>query len=213
LARQPGEAKSVRDAGFEGRRQEIRLIIALDMRCVETKDLVDRCVPEDYPGANILTDKTTLTAEIRLAPITDANRALVASLELAHDQMDFVASNSDSLEEADDDEDAQPRAIMLGDRVVGFLMYEAPADHDEALIYRFMIDRAYQGRGYGKAALYEVLVEISWLDHIRRVSICYDPENKGARHLYRAAGFVEEGLDEDGEMIADLVLPAWRDDP
>ncbi|TGW05723.1 GNAT family N-acetyltransferase, partial [Mesorhizobium sp. M2D.F.Ca.ET.145.01.1.1] len=32
-----------------------------------------------------------------------------------------------------------------------------------------------------------------------------------ARRLYRSAGFVEEGIDEDGEMIADLVLaPADR---
>ena len=160
-----------------------------------------------------MTDRSPQTVEIRLAPMTEANRALVMSLELAQEKVDFVASNSDSLEEADDDVDAQPRAIMLGDRIVGFLMYEAPADDYEARIYRFMIDRVYQGRGYGKAALREVLAEIGRFGHIRHVSICYDPENKGARHLYRAAGFVEEGLDEDGEMIADLVLPARADNP
>ena len=49
---------------------------------------------------------------------------------------------------------------MAGDRVVGFLMYEAPQDDDEARIYRFMIDRTWQGKGYGKAALREVLDEI-----------------------------------------------------
>jgi diamine N-acetyltransferase len=146
--------------------------------------------------------------EIRLVPVTEANRTLVASLELAPDQMDFVASNAESLDEADRDEDARPRAVMAQDGVVGFLMYEAPLDDDEARIYRFMIDRAYQGKGYGKAALREVLEEIRRLGHIRHVSICYEPENEGARYLYRAAGFVEEGLDEDGEMIADFVLSA-----
>ena len=74
-----------------------------------------------------------------------------------------------------------------------------------------MIDRAHQGQGYGKAALREVLDEIIGLGHISHVSICYEPGNVAARHLYRAAGFVEEGLDEDGEMIADLALP--RDQP
>ncbi|MBX4377894.1 GNAT family N-acetyltransferase, partial [Mycobacterium tuberculosis] len=69
------------------------------------------------------------------------------------------------------------------------------------------------GKGYGKAALRKVLDEISGLGHVRHVSICYEPENEGARHLYRAAGFVEEGLDEDGEMIADLVLPTQTVDP
>lgn len=145
------------------------------------------------------------TADIRLVSVTAANRALVAVLELAPDQMDFVASNAESLDEAETDADAQPRVVMEGDRIVGFLMYEA--DDDEARIYRFMIDRAHQGRGYGKAALREVLDEITGLGHISHVSICYEPGNEAARHLYRAAGFVEEGLDEDGEMIADLALP------
>ncbi|MFD2052964.1 hypothetical protein ACFSQT_07515 [Mesorhizobium calcicola] len=45
--------------------------------------------------------------EIRLAPVTEANRALVASLQLAPEQMDFVASNADSLREAGSDDDAR----------------------------------------------------------------------------------------------------------
>ena len=145
------------------------------------------------------------STDIRLVSVTGANRALVAALQLAPDQMDFVASNAESLDEAETDADARPRVVMAGDRIVGFLMYEA--DDDEARIYRFMIDRAHQGRGYGKAALREVLDEIMGLGHISHVSICYEPGNEAARHLYRAAGFVEEGLDEDGEMIADLALP------
>ncbi|MBZ9889581.1 GNAT family N-acetyltransferase [Mesorhizobium sp. BR1-1-3] len=143
------------------------------------------------------------TEDIRLVAVTRANRALVAALELAPEQRDFLASNSESLEEAETDEGARPRAIMAGTRVVGFLMYDA--SDNEALVYRFMIDRAHQGKGYGKAALRALLDEIGNLDHIREVSICYEPENEAARHLYRAAGFVEQGIDEDGEMIA--VLP------
>ena len=143
------------------------------------------------------------TREIRLVSVTKANRTQVTALELAPEQMDFVASNADSLEEAESDEDARPRVVMAGDRVVGFLMYDA--SDDEAMIYRFMIDRAHQGKGYGKAALRELLDEIRDLGHVREVSICYEPENEAARHLYGAAGFVEQGLDEDGEMIA--ILP------
>lgn len=160
-----------------------------------------------------MTDRQRQPVKIQLAPVTETFRALVTSLELAPDQLDFVASNAESLDEAALDADAQPRVVMAGDRVIGFLMYEAPADDDEAMIYRFMIDRAHQGRGYGKAALHEVLEEIKGLGHVRHVSICYEPENEGARHLYRAAGFVEEGLDEDGEMIANLVLPVQTDRP
>ncbi|MEI9416815.1 GNAT family N-acetyltransferase [Mesorhizobium sp. Cs1321R2N1] len=155
-----------------------------------------------------MTDGAPGTVDIRIAPVTRANRALVTALQLAPEQTDFVASNADSLREARSDRDARPRAVIVGDQLVGFLMYEAPRDDDEARIYRFMIDRTWQGRGYGKAALRAVLEEIRGLGHISHVSICYEPENEAARRLYRSAGFVEEGLDEDGEMIANLVLPA-----
>ncbi|ALN74799.1 GNAT family N-acetyltransferase [Aureimonas sp. AU20] len=152
-------------------------------------------------------------AAIRLAPVAPADRDRLAALAVAPDQAGFVASNAASLEEADEDPDARPRALWLSDgpgsaeRLVGFLMYEAPSGDTEARIYRLMIDRAEQGRGLGKAALQAVLGEIRALAHIQEISICYDPGNAAARHMYGQAGFVEEGLDEDGEMIARLLWP------
>lgn len=144
---------------------------------------------------------------MRLAPVEPEHRERLAALAVASDQAHFVAGNAASLAEADEDADARPRAVWLGERLVGFLMYEAPETGQEARIYRLMIDRAEQGRGLGKAALRAALAEIRALPHIRELSICYDPGNAAARHMYAEAGFVEEGLDEDGEMIARLVWP------
>ena len=59
-----------------------------------------------------------------------------------------------------------------------------PATANEALIYRFMIDRREQGRGYGRAALTALLDEIRALGHVRDVLVGYMPENEGARRLY-----------------------------
>ncbi|MFD1790786.1 GNAT family N-acetyltransferase [Ochrobactrum teleogrylli] len=153
-----------------------------------------------------MTDPDPSSGAVRLQTVTDDLRSRVTALELAPGQENLVADNASSLEEADEDEDARPRAVFAGDILVGFLMYDATSDGDNAQIYRFMIDRAFQGWGYGKAALQLVLAEIRALDHIRRISICYEPENEGARQLYAKAGFVEDGLDEDGEMIAHLDL-------
>jgi len=144
--------------------------------------------------------------DVQLAPISTANREAVLALTLAPDQEGFVASNAESLKEAKRDRDARPRAVSVGERVVGFLMYDASPDDDEAVIYRFMIDQAEQGRGYGRAGLQAALDEIGALKHVRSISVCYMPENEGARRLYTSAGFVDEGLDEDGEMIARLLL-------
>ncbi len=143
---------------------------------------------------------------VRLDRISAANRKDVLALELAEDQQDFLADNASSLREAKNDADACPRAVVAGERVVGFLMYDASQGDREALIYRFMIDRREQGRGLGRAALDALLEEIRALRHVRDVLVCYMPENEGARRLYHAAGFRDEGPDEDGEMIARLRL-------
>ena len=145
-------------------------------------------------------------ARVRLESVTPHNCGAVRALELLPGQRDFVAPNADSLEEAAEDEEAIPRAILAGERVVGFAMYSAPEDEEEAIVYRFMIDRREQGQGVGRAAFAKVIEEIARLSHIRRVSICYEPENQAARRLYAGFGFAEQELDEDGEMIAALEL-------
>lgn len=145
------------------------------------------------------------TVSVVLEPVSDRNRRAILALELLPGQQDFVASNADSLEEAGEDGDAVPRAIVADGRVVGFLMYDASND-DEANIYRFMIDRREQGRGLGRAGIAAALGEIEGLAHVRKVSICYEPANTAAKQLYASFGFVEQGLDEDGEMIAELDL-------
>ncbi|MCD2177982.1 GNAT family N-acetyltransferase [Rhizobium sp. C1] len=142
---------------------------------------------------------------VRLVPIAARDRAAIEALAVEPAQAHFVADNAASLAEADHDPGASPRAIMARDTFVGFLMYDA-SDRDDVRLYRFMIDFAQQGRGYGRAALKAFLDEIAALGDVSRISICYEPENEPARSLYAKAGFIEEGLDEDGEMIAALDL-------
>ena len=147
-------------------------------------------------------------SQVRLRPVSKKNKSHVLALKLADDQDDFVASNAESLKEAATDKDARPRAVVANDHVVGFLMYDA--SDREAVIYRFMIDHAEQGKGYGRAALAAALQEISALSHVSEVVVCYMPKNEGARRLYRSVGFIEEGEDEDGEIQARLSLNTGR---
>jgi diamine N-acetyltransferase len=146
---------------------------------------------------------------VHLEPVTAQTRAVIAALKVEATQAHFVADNAASLAEADHDPGASPRAIMADDTLVGFLMYDA-SDRSDVRLYRFMIDAARQGRGYGRAALRAFMAEIAGLGDVSRISICYEPENEAARSLYAKAGFVEEGLDEDGEMIAALDPRAAR---
>jgi diamine N-acetyltransferase len=69
-----------------------------------------------------------------------------------------------------------------------------------------MIDRTYQGAGYGRAALSKALDEIRAIPKVSKVSISYMPDNPVTKLFYASFGFKEVGTDEDGEMIAELAL-------
>ena len=147
--------------------------------------------------------------DVHLKEVTAANWRAVVKLKLSETQKELVASNLYSLAESKFDPSARPRAVYAGKRVVGFLMYDVPdADDNDrvAAIYRFMIDREHQGKGYGRAALAKALEEIKAMPGIKKISICYVPENPVAKQFYGSFGFVEVGRDEDHEVIAELAL-------
>jgi diamine N-acetyltransferase len=150
-----------------------------------------------------------MSDEIRLENVTVRNWRAVARLKLAPGQKDLVASNLYSIAQSKFDPNAHPRAVYAGKELVGFLMYdvwETKEKAREASIYRFMIDRKHQGRGYGRAALARALDEIKAMPGMKKVSIGYMPENTVAKSFYARFGFVEVGADEDGEIEAELNL-------
>jgi diamine N-acetyltransferase len=150
-----------------------------------------------------------MSDKVKLKGVTADNWEEVVDLELRGSQEDLVASNLYSVAEAQFDPDARPRAVYAGKCVVGFLMYDVQKTKGkakEASIYRFMIDRKHQGKGYGRMALSKALEEIRAIPGVNRISICYMPKNPIAKQFYASFGFVEVGRDRDGEVIAVLKL-------
>lgn len=156
--------------------------------------------------------------DIRLVKVGFDNLDDLVDLEPDKSQYNFVANNSYSLAEAyaniTNGRYAQPFGIYDGDTPVGFLMIGYDIADEEAdrekfplltnnyLIWRFMIDKNHQKKGYGKAAMKLALdfirtwpcgeAEYCWLS--------YDPENEVAKKLYASFGFQEmpmpKGWDE-----------------
>ncbi|MCC2097702.1 MAG: GNAT family N-acetyltransferase [Hyphomicrobiales bacterium] len=148
-----------------------------------------------------------MAVNVKLKEITADNWEAVADLELAKDQEDLVADNVYSIAESKFNPHAILKAIYSGRRLVGFIMYEPCIDDGqphEYLIYRFMIDRRHQGKGYGRAALQRVIDTIKQDPQWKCIRICYMPENKAARKFYGSLGFEEAGIDEDNEIIAEI---------
>jgi len=151
-----------------------------------------------------------MSKDVRLEDVTAANWRAVASLKLADDQRSLLASNVYSIAQSKFDEAAQPRAIYAGDDVVGFLMYDVPEVEDDeqfVAIYRFMVDKDHQGKGYGRAALAKAIAEIRDIPGIEKICISYVRNNARAKDFYASFGFVElpSGKD-DYELSAELVL-------
>lgn len=77
------------------------------------------------------------------------------------------------------------RVFSAGKHVVGFLMYDVQKTKGKAQkfsIYRFMINRKHQGKGYGRATLNKALEEIRDIPGVSTISIRYTPEKPVGSH-------------------------------
>lgn len=147
---------------------------------------------------------------ITLQAVTEHNFDAIIDLPLLPEQQDYLASNAYSIAQASFYPDSFfTRAIYLDDKPIGFLMYVSLADEGqpgEYAIYRFMIDSGMQGKGHGRRAISLALDEIRSRPDARVIQICYWPSNPVAKDFYASLGFVETGLDEEGEMYAEIRL-------
>ena len=144
---------------------------------------------------------------ITLRPIDESNFIDCFNLQLGDGQDKFVSHPIRSLAQAYVYRDqCQPFGVYADDTMIGYVMVIYDYDEEAYNIWHMMIDKAYQGRGYGKAALNCVL------DYIRqkpfgdsdRVALTCNTENAAALKMYRAAGFAPTGVEDDGE--AELAL-------
>ena len=145
---------------------------------------------------------------ITLRPITEENREAVLALTVRDDQP-FVAPNDASLEEAEKANAenpgyARPFGIYADDKLVGFCMFAFdPEDEDEEdryWLWRFMIDKNEQGKGYGQAALSEIINYFKE-NGADRLYLSTEPENELGLHVYHKAGFKETGMISYGEAV------------
>lgn len=146
--------------------------------------------------------------KIELRKIGDNNRAEIVSLTVSEEQREYIASNESSLAEAEALPDiARPFGIYADGKAVGFAMFAFDENnndpHDKYWLWRFMIDKSLQGRGYGGAALKKIInyFRDSGADEI---TLSTKESNVTALELYRKFGFRENGDMNDDEIVLKL---------
>ncbi|WP_243150308.1 GNAT family N-acetyltransferase [Acutalibacter sp. 1XD8-36] len=95
-----------------------------------------------------------------------------------------------------------PFGIYAGEEMVGYVMVIYDYDMPEYDIWHMMIDAAQQGRGYGKAALREVLsyIRTKPFGPSDRVVLTCHRENRSAISFYEKMGFHHTGVVDEDEL-------------
>ncbi|QFJ53522.1 GNAT family N-acetyltransferase [Pseudobutyrivibrio xylanivorans] len=140
---------------------------------------------------------------INLRKISEENFIDAFNLKLGHGQDKFVSHPIRSLAQAYVYRDqCQPFGIYDDDIMVGYVMVIYDYDIPEYNIWHMMIDEKHQGKGYGKAALEQILAYISTkpFGNSIRVTLTCNKDNKTALALYRNIGFIETGVVDDDEI-------------
>jgi GNAT superfamily N-acetyltransferase len=138
-------------------------------------------------------------ATVSLREIDDHNVRVICELEVAADQVNYVATNAVSLAEAYATTRVWVRAVYADDTPVGFLMLSDDDEKQRYYLWRFMIDRRHQRLGFGRAAM--ALLE----DYVRtrpageRIYLSYVPGIGGPHAFYTSVGYRETGVEHGGE--------------
>lgn len=142
---------------------------------------------------------------VKLIDVTAANWEQVCCLNPGKEGREFVASNSFSIAQSVFESGWVIKAIQKGNALIGFAMYGFCEELDGYELCRFMLDWRYQGNGYGKAALQQILQEMFHRYGCDKIYLSTSPNNSKGRHVYESAGFVKTGAtcgeDDDLEEI------------
>ncbi|MGE3796802.1 MAG: GNAT family N-acetyltransferase [Thermomicrobiales bacterium] len=151
---------------------------------------------------------------VSLQPLSTSSWEEAARLEVLPEQAEFIESNLWSIAELQFYPSLSGYTIHAQGKMVGFLVWGLSPDDSRPWLYRFMIDRRFQGQGYGRAALERLI------DHVQREGanelwVGYHRDNTTAARLYLSLGFDPQGLAPWGEHMAcldfqRLKAPGWQ---
>ncbi|WP_459503476.1 GNAT family N-acetyltransferase [Bacillus sp. C1] len=150
---------------------------------------------------------------IQLKIVTRDNWEEALKLQVSTQQHQFVPAVAVSLAKVyikpdGDNVEYIPFAIYDNDIMVGFIMHAfEPNTSHMYWINGFMIDESHQRKGYGKAALFEM---IRWITNhfsqCKEIRLTVHKENIRAKKLYESYGFVDLGHIYDGEQVYRLLV-------
>ena len=144
--------------------------------------------------------------EVTLNEITEDTLWSVLDLEVTDQQKKYVASNATSIAEAYFSEFAWFRAIYADNQPVGFVLLYIDEDEAEYDLWRMMIDKSHQGKGYGGQALQQVIRHVAKYPSAEELTLSYFPGEGDPAKFFAKYGFKDGDEWVDDEKILTLNL-------
>lgn len=139
---------------------------------------------------------------VTLRDITGDNYFQVLELKISPEQeaAKFVSPVVRSLADAwfyREEGITYPKAIYADEDLVGFIMYELDTEEQQVFVWRFLIDQAFQGRGYGRQTIETVLAMAKEQAKITKVVADYVDGNEPMKKILLDLGFEETGFNKE----------------
>ena len=135
---------------------------------------------------------------IQLKPVTRENLDAVLRLRVHDSQKSFVSTTVEALAQAYVYRGtAFPFAVCDDQEIVGFIMMGYYEDKKYYTLWKLLIDREHQNRGYGRKALELGITFLKERFHVSEIYTGVSPGNTAAKELYRSVGFEGTGLTEN----------------
>ena len=118
----------------------------------------------------------------------------------------MVATNAVSLAEYAVAPNAWTGAVSADDTEVGHVLVLDDPDARQCFLWRFMIDRRFQGMGFGPRAVDLAVGYVRARPGAKGLATSYVPIAGGPGPFYHALRFVDTGEEEEGELVTLLAL-------
>ncbi len=144
--------------------------------------------------------------DVVLREVTAETVRAICRLEVHEEQRAFVAPVAVSIAQAHFEPSAVIRAVYADDQPVGFMLWRDGGRPETAFLWRFMIDKAHQKKGFGCTALLLALAELK-LHGFGELRTSVVRGTNGPLDFYLSLGFAEIGeTTGNGEWILQKIL-------
>ena len=148
----------------------------------------------------------TYPKNTKMVPYGAKNWRQASALEILPEQREFVCGAYETIAYAAAHKNHKLFVEMEGERAVGLLDLSVDKKKGDYTIEIVLIDKRYQGRGFGKIML-RFAVDYLKKAGAKRLSIGVNRFNIPAQRLYKSVGFIEDCVYEEGIFMTQNLVP------